>query len=262
MQELLIYWIKEREAIRVKKEAGEPKPWSDDEVFQRTYFCNVHREDDRVTKWIRENYTPEFFGESYEIAIVAARLFNWPPTLEAIKKYLYPDWSQLLYRTLIDKQDRKEKIWGGAYLITTHGRKMSKLDYCVETLQTALNYLPLIGGNLETCYYELRQIDGIGSFLAAQIVADLKNTDEHPLAKAEDWYIFCAPGPGSLRGLAWYFDSKVTEANFHWCIKTTAREIEWKDCMQDLQNCMCEFDKYCRVLTGSGRSKRNYPGLG
>jgi hypothetical protein len=31
-------------------------------------------------------------------------------------------------------------------------------------------------------------------------------------------------------------------------------------CAQDLQNCLCEFDKYMRVSTGAGRSKRKYNG--
>ena len=143
MPDLLRYWINERENIRNKKEAGEEKPWSEDPIFQTTYFCNVHREDDRVTRWIRKHYSPAAFGEYYEVAIVAARLFNWPPTLEAIKFHLIPVTQTILWQVLKDRQDAGEKIWGGAYLITTHGRKMTKLDYCVETLQNALKVLPL-----------------------------------------------------------------------------------------------------------------------
>jgi hypothetical protein len=30
---------------------------------------------------------------------------------------------------------------------------------------------------------------------------------------------------------------------------------------QDLQNCLCEFDKYERVRLGEGRPRSNYPGL-
>jgi len=32
-QERLVYWIREREAIRLKKEAGQPRPWTDDEIL-------------------------------------------------------------------------------------------------------------------------------------------------------------------------------------------------------------------------------------
>jgi len=58
-QEQLIYWINERENIRLKKEAGESPPWSSNPVMQVTYFCNVNREDDKVTKWIRDNWLYE-----------------------------------------------------------------------------------------------------------------------------------------------------------------------------------------------------------
>lgn len=254
------YWIRERENIRRAKTRGESKPWSLDPVFQATYFCNVHREDDRVTRWIRENYTPDLFGEFYEVAIVAARLFNWPDTLEWIKFQLIPMNYRDLHKALTILQVNKKKIWGGAYLITTHGRKMSKIDYCVETLETAHNLLPLTGRTLEECYHQLRKIPGIGSFLAAQILADLKNTKDHKLQNAEDWFSFSAPGPGSLRGLSWFHEYRVTESNYHEAIQDAAFVLDWPDCMQDLQNCFCEYDKYCRVLTGTGRSKRKYAG--
>ena len=46
----LVYFITEREAIRLKKEAGEPKPWTSDPILQQYRFCNVRRMDDKVSK--------------------------------------------------------------------------------------------------------------------------------------------------------------------------------------------------------------------
>ena len=43
-------FCKERENIRLKRERGEPGPWTTDEVFQNGRFLNVFREDDRGTK--------------------------------------------------------------------------------------------------------------------------------------------------------------------------------------------------------------------
>lgn len=257
--ELLAYWISERERIRVKKERGDQRPWSQDLVFQRTYFCNVHREDDRVTRWLREHYTPDTFGDYYEVAVVAGRLFNWPETLEEIKFSLVPSPHTKLWDVLTKRQERGDKVWGGAYLITTHGRKMSKVDYCVEVLQKVIDITPAkCQPNCEDYFHWFKRVDGLGSFLCAQIVADLKNTIGHPLAGAPDWLTFSAPGPGSLRGLSWYHHRKITEALYTEAIEEVAADLGWEFCMQDLQNCMCEFDKYCRVLTGTGRSKRGY----
>jgi hypothetical protein len=264
--ELLAYWIEEREAIRRLKENGEPKPWSDDWVFQSTYFCNVHREDDRVTRWVRDNYTPGLLGEYYDYAIVAARIFNWPETLEGLvyKGGLIPYNAQIMTEFLTQKQEAKQKIWGGAYLITTHGRKMTKIDYCVEMMGAVYQRFSTNGIDTDSCmkaHQDLMLIDGLGSFLAAQIVADLKNTEGHQLQAAEDWYTFSAHGPGSLRGLAWFHGvDKVSPSEYHWRIQEVATYLGWNYCMQDLQNCLCEFDKYCRVRSGTGRSKRNYHG--
>jgi alpha-glutamyl/putrescinyl thymine pyrophosphorylase clade 1 len=43
-------WCIEREAILIRREAGEPPPWSRDPVFQKGRFLNVFREDDKGTK--------------------------------------------------------------------------------------------------------------------------------------------------------------------------------------------------------------------
>ena len=43
-------FCKERESIRVRKEGGEPWPWTEDPILQRGRFLNVFREDDRGTK--------------------------------------------------------------------------------------------------------------------------------------------------------------------------------------------------------------------
>ena len=44
-------FCKEREAIRLRRERGEPREnWTKDLVFQQGRFLNVFREDDRVTK--------------------------------------------------------------------------------------------------------------------------------------------------------------------------------------------------------------------
>ena len=44
-------FCREREAIRLRREAGEPREnWTKDPVFQQGRFLNVFREDDRVTK--------------------------------------------------------------------------------------------------------------------------------------------------------------------------------------------------------------------
>jgi len=171
-----------------------------------------------------------------------------------------------LWQVLKDLQEAGTKIWGGAYLITTHGRKMGKIDYCVELLEHVMKITPAsCEPDCLDYWHWFKRVDGLGSFLSAQIVADLKNTKGHPLEAATDWFTFSAPGPGSLRGLSWFHGRKITPATYQEAVIEVKSYIEnrlgepyFAMCMQDMQNCMCEYDKYCRVLTGTGKSKRGY----
>lgn len=279
--ELFLYWIKERYAIFQKKEQGLPAPWSEDPVFQSTYFCNVRREDDKVTKFIRRMYSPYVDHPLFEYNMVLARFLNRPESLEAVG-FVHHHTPTVICGVL-DALSEKGPIWGNAYIITTHGQKMDKLVYLAQVLDATHAHLDPI---LAACRYPpapytprscahaaaaLMRIPGIGSFLAGQVVADLKNTKNHPLHSALDRDTFVVPGPGSLRGANWVLygvnDGHVTPSNFHTSFQLVRDYVDkhWPAEVpridnQDLQNCLCEFDKYCRVKTGTGRSKRKYAG--
>lgn len=269
-----MYWIQERYRIRTAKEQGRDKPWTSDPVFQETYFCNVHREDDRVTKFIRSFYS-NFVGHPlFEYNIVLSRFLNWPDTLKLIG--FQHEHSPRVLKHFLEDISKEMKIWGGAYIITTHGQRMGKAAYlCEQVLSDVYKHIERVreycrGPSCATAAQVLQEIDGIGSFLAGQVVADLKNTPYHPLTSADDRYSFVVPGPGSMRGvdwICWDTNEKTSPRNFAdrfgmirlWVDEHWPEGVPTVD-NQDLQNCLCEFDKYCRVATASGRSKRKYNG--
>ena len=105
--------------------------------------------------------------------------------------------------------------------------------------------------------------------MAAQVVADLKNTKGNPLATADDWGMWAVPGPGSRRGVNRYFDEPLNknlgDDMWHDCLVTIRSEVEplltadLHDIhMQDWQNVMCEFDKYLRTYYGEGKPRQQY----
>ena len=259
------YWVAEREEIRYRKEHGLRKPWSTDPIFQNTYFCNVRREDDKVTKWIRAWLSP-LKGELIVPYLVLARMLNFPESLEELDVNSRVWNTAKNLRKMKKRRDRGEQVFNGAYLITTCGVRMDKLDY---VFNVASDVAHMYLGAQDTCYeqwWELQKTNGIGSFLAAQVVADLKNTPWHRLSKAEDWWYFCASGPGSIKGLNYFFNRPVNQGlsrnQFLEEIEIVRKHLPPEDkgiCNQDLQNCLCEYGKYMRVQAG-GRSKRNYPG--
>lgn len=49
-------YAREREAIRIAKEAGQPRHrWTVDAVLTQYRFCNIFREDDKVTRWFADH---------------------------------------------------------------------------------------------------------------------------------------------------------------------------------------------------------------
>lgn len=212
----------------------------------------------------------------FEYNIILTRFLNWPPTLEAIG-YLEKHEPHWLLCKLQDLADRGDKVWGGAYVITTHGIKMPKATYlCQNVLEGAYRSLQGLrvacrGASCAQASRALQGIEGVGSFLAAQIVADLKNTKDHPLSKSGDRDIFVEHGPGSLRGASWFHfaePNRVGPTSFLHYFNEVRKYVDahWPDDVpmvdnQDLQNCLCEYDKFMRVTNGTGRSKRGYPGI-
>lgn len=273
---LLVYWMEERERIRLAKEKGLAKPWSTDPVFQTVYFCNVDREHDKVTRWIRDFYSPHVNNRMFEYNIILSRFVNRIETLKYIGYQMNHE-PEELQSLILEAGDVNGKIWGGAYLVSTNGVPMGKVAYVVdmvmERIEKLLDTPTRAGavrqaGTLLAAHKALQSVDGLGSFMAAQVVADLKNTPDHPLMRCEDWWTFVAPGPGSLRGAAWFHygnPNGVTPSNFHdhfEVIRDYVNENYSGEtiCNQNLQNCLCEFDKYMRVRNGTGRSKRYYSG--
>ena len=217
-QEQMVYWITERDNIRQRKEAGKPKPWSTNPVMQSVYYCNVNREDDRVTRWIRNNWTyptglDDFGAEEstvacYSFAMVVARIFNQPDTLAELMQPIDYDsdlslWLENAENVLAERKAAGKRIWNGAYIISTNGKAMPKADYCLYLLEQLAKRKDIIDNctTLAEAHKRLMTVEGVASFLAGQVVADIKNTTGHPLNKAPDWFSFSAPGPGSLRGL-------------------------------------------------------------
>lgn len=260
----LIYWMEERERVREKKEAGEPKPWSEDEVFQSVYFCNVDRENDKVTKFIRQMYSPHVGHPFFTHNIILSRFLNWPLTLGDVG-YLYSWEPDDVKMTLNNIKDRGEKVWGNAYVVSTCGRQMDKIDYLTEIVMPSIERVLKLpdGHSCESEAIKLQLIEGISTFMAGQVVADLKNTEGHPLREAPDWGTFALPGPGSRRGMDWVYGEKLSERDWYSAIASLHDLVYtegWRICRQNLQNCLCEYDKWCRVTNGTGRSKRKYNG--
>lgn len=272
----LFAFIRERHNIYIKKTAGLEKPWTKDPILRAYRFCNVYRELDTQTKWLYEHWgVPNKNDKDYWFACVVFRLTNWN---ETAKQLGYPvPWNPVRFvKTLSVRKNLGQKVYSGAYTISTNGVAQEKHFYLAEQLSKMWADREKIryrnGEKLQAFYERLMQYNCMGSFLAAQVVADMKFIGS-PRKNASDWWTFVAPGPGSERGLNRVFN-RPTDKSWkpqEWHLKfielqCAINPLVIKHAMpllsaQDLQNCLCEYDKYERVAKAEGRPRSTYPGV-
>jgi hypothetical protein len=268
----LIYWITERESVRRRREAGEPPPWSDDPIFQQP-FCNVERERDRVSVWIREHRREPYRNDPdvWFLMAVARLGGNDPRILAEIIPPL--PWDRERYLAEFEAKSLKVGVRGYRSIIgrgiPTHVHLSNNV---FEPLWKARERIrPRIGDSCRAFFNRLSTFSGLGGsgFLAGQIVADVKFTPA--LMNAEDWWTFVTPGPGSQRGLN-IVCGRAPEADWsddQWH-RTFARlrsiagpQIEEmlgrRLSASDLQNCLCEFSKYAKAKTTGAITRRFKP---
>lgn len=270
-------FVKARESLRENKEA-KLFPLTLDPILRDYSFCNVNRQHDAVTIWINENVRDslEYVGSSMKTTFVnmfLARIFNEPNTL----KEILPIWEvasppRVLQGTLsILKELRKEgKIMRGAYMVAPHGsngKGQTPEDYFIRAAEqlSKITYSEMY--TFKQLAYATSQVLGCGPFFINQVVADLRYMSLWRDFK--DWNTFVLAGPGTQRGLNRFHGRKVT--------KGTTQEKMHAELMQireevgqylpfyiikyfrdpnNLSNCFCEYDKYCRAHEQLAANKR------
>jgi hypothetical protein len=278
-----VYWCREREAILRRKKAGEPRPWTDDEILNRYRFCNLHREDDRVTRWIAR-HTREPYADSPNLwfMLALARHINWPPTLQEIMdRGLWPArdyYASAIVNTLRDRHARAEKVFTSAYMLNNRSvpRGVDKAQCVAGSVLASLwekresiNYYlspqlkskadPTIQGTHE----RLCKINGIGQFMAYQICVDMRWT--RYLCDAPDINTWAAAGPGTIQGLN-YLNDRPAQFNLRQS-QALPELLELRSALikegieldlSDVTNVCCEVSKYIRTQLGQGRPRQEY----
>lgn len=278
----LWYWATAREAIRVRKEAGVPPPWTADPVLSEWRFCNVRREDDRVTRWVHDHVRVPYEGHPKLWWMLAAcRMIGWPPTIaELIATNNWPSdrYFQQRLRTgqvahvLEARAARGEKVFTGAYVVPGGPRGSVKARYVVDEVlgkpwqfQVGVeSFLDSDHRTLKGYYDALRQFAGWGPFLAYQAVVDLRFTPV--LADAPDVATWAAAGPGTIRGLNRLYGREVGASLSQRQALDEMLEIyriaEAKTGvamdLSDVPNICCEYDKWDRVRNGEGKPRARY----
>lgn len=280
-------WIAERHRIYLKKAAGEPPPWTQDEVLQKYSFCNVFRELDKVTVWVREQWRDAYADNpNLWIAMCLARQVNWPDTLAEIGFPVDGYDADATQRKIEARQARKgpdgkpEKVYTGAYMISAPAgeyKGMRKPEYTAQIvvgdvwrqreefydLFVRVNHQP----TMQAMHTWLKQFRGWGNFMAYEVITDLRHT--RYLRDAPDINTWAVAGPGAIRGLNRLHgrDYKSMISQEQACKEMRELLAMSKDNLPDfvpslelreIEHSLCETDKWLRVKLGQGRIRANY----
>ncbi len=269
-------WARERETIRQRREAGVPrKEWTKDPVFQQYRLCNVDREDDKTTKWFRENVREPLRNDpKVLLATVAFRWFNKIETGEIIKDQLLGEWNSEIVR---ERLKDINPIVTGAYMIKspTGMKKLDGILWCIDKFipdyKEQARRISEHKLRLEQAWKIFPKYPYLGAFYSYEIVTDLRHT--YLLENAEDIMTWANPGPGAARGASWIlfgqpdlFDRVNPEHRerilqlMQYLLEKSKDDLFWNQDwkvweMRTAEHWLCETWKIARTKFEGGRCK-------
>jgi hypothetical protein len=271
----MIDWMRERQKIYRKRQAGHPRPYTEDYAMSHYRFCNVFRELDKVTMWIRDNWrTPYAHHPKLPFAMAVARYFNHPATLAEIG---FPEtWNPEELNARLEARSYKEKTFSPAYIISPGGSTKPKIervifDYLTPIWEESEKWI--VPNSIEKTWKNISRHDGFGAFIAYEVVSDLRHTPL--LRKSPDAYTWANPGPGACRGLQRLLGKTGKDvrrslppafmlASMRHLLIVCKQALAGEDIrftsleMRDIEHSLCETDKWLRVATGEGSPKERF----
>lgn len=277
--ELLLHWMTERHKIYKARTENKPRwEWTKDPVLNDYRFCNVYRELDKVTVWIRENWREPYADHpNLWFAMAVARQINLPETLQAIG---FPEkWNiataEKTKQLMTSRLAAKQKVYNGAYILGIIGHKAkgkSKPEITVDFILKELwdnrdiwkkdNAFP----TLESACAWFTQFSGFAGFMSYEVVSDLRWT--RYLRSAPDILTWANPGPGAKRGLNRLHGRPVDDGlNTKEALKEMRAlhedVVRYRDRtvlslpieMREIEHSLCEVDKYLRAYTALSKNE-------
>jgi len=268
-----------------------PPPWTDDPVLRTTRFTNVYRELDPGTQYaLREILETRLSIQDKIFNLMLYRLIGRMETFSVIgAQHVSSFDSRFLEKTLRFIRDVKEKPpFSGAYIVSTYLR-MGSRDKVVNIARLfgelaknfdGVSHRLLACRSSEEAFHELRSVYGFGTFLAYQVLVDLlyplKINGGRPILpfSHNDWAI---AGPGAQRGVKiLLLDQTISKELkvMRWLHEHQQAEFERRRLLfpylhdqrdapipislSNIENCLCEFYKYIKIQTGTGRGRRRF----
>ncbi|HET9281071.1 MAG TPA: nucleotide kinase domain-containing protein [Candidatus Angelobacter sp.] len=265
------YFAAERQHVFFRRLAGNPPPWTDDQIINAHRFTNAYRVLDRVSQFlIREviYYGSQKVDEIF-FRTLLFKIFNrietWQRLLNTLGEISWATYDFTQYDKILSEAMTKGiRIFSPAYIMPSGSRQFGES-------RKHRNYLRLLERMMKECvpeqllssssmlqaYSILRSYPLLGDFLAYQYLTDINYSETLPFSEME----FVTPGPGAKSGIEKCFSTlgDLSHADtIRWVTENQeesfrvfgfdfrnlfGRALQLIDC----QNLFCEVDKYARV---------------
>lgn len=256
-------FCREREAIRLRKEAGQPPPWTENIILRKFHFCNIHREHDRGTRWYMGTVVPaaENFDDLLWRTILYRAVNNSAWFLRSgVGVFGIKDWS--LYNTEIRRNvAQASKPYSPAYITLQGPDGLDRKTHLLELLEAmarrfGAGFAREIRGaeSLKQVWENLQTLPYVGPFIALQVYRDLLLADALP-AFSDDDFVYL--GPGCRKGVEMLLGIKPYKQQYVALQKLQQQVPEdlWPISLGDLEQTLCEARKYWRLQQGGGRHR-------
>ena len=257
-----------------------------DKILQQYKFTNVYRASDRTSQYLIRHviYRDDLPISNHEVffRIMLFKLFNKIETWQALEnefgRVTYKDFKFKLYADFLsDLKEKDIKLYNGAYIMPP-GTQSYGDSYAHINHLTLLNVMmknhsadKLSGmAHMKEGYNYFLDFPMIGPFLAYQYVLDINYSLITRFRESE----FTKAGPGAKSGLKKIFTKETRngvndEGLIDWLYYHQDEQFQrlgltfdrlYTRPLQyiDIENLLCEYDKYCRVkfpaIAGAGRT--------
>lgn len=254
-------FIRMRESIRVLKDKGAPQPWTYDEILKGYHFTNIRREDDRVSRFLFDEWYPHVVNPRNArhawVKIMVARFVNNPASLKEIADLMRDEKYHEAWLELEERGEAGKKVFRSAYL-QPEIKGVPRLKKIFGIFLPQLLETDIRTESIQDCMEDLCRIKYFGEFIAGQMALDALHVVP---GEWTDDFTFAPIGPGSTRGLNRLRGLPLTRklkrdqyereiAELHTCPGMN----EWR--AYDLEHALCEWDKYERIRLKQGSYNR------
>jgi len=254
-------FIREREAVRIRRKSNFEAPWTEDKILQSYHFTNIKREHDKVSKYLFEKWYPSTANgknpSNAWAAIMVARFVNNPDSLSQIAYEVGIGDFKNAWRILRAREESGEKVFRSAYL-QPEIRGVKRLEKIFGIFVPQVQAADIRTDSVEEAVEDLCKIKYFGEFMAGQMALDAIHVVKGHWA---DRFTFAPIGPGSTRGLNRLRNLPLTRKLKRRAYETEMAELhtcpgmnEWR--ALDLEHALCEWDKYERLRLNQGSYNR------